>query len=125
MEALLGSLLKNKKLLFVGDGLNDAPVLAGSDIGVAMGGLGSDAAIEAADVVYMRPSISAVVESIRISSNTIFIAWQNVVVALGVKILVMIMGLFGFANMWVAVFADTGAALLVILNSMRLMRSID
>ena len=106
--------------MFVGDGSNDAPVLAGADVGGAMGS-GADAAIEAADVVYMRPSISAVVESIRISSNTISIAWQNVVVALGVKILVMIMGLFGFANMWVAVFADTGVSILCILNSIRIL----
>lgn len=119
VERLLGEKPQGSSLAFVGDGINDAPVLARADIGIAMGGLGSDAAIEAADIVLMDDKPSKIADAIRLSRNTIAIARQNVVFAIAVKLAVLILATFGLATMWMAVFADVGVTVLAVLNAMR------
>lgn len=121
-EQLLNENGKHKKLIFVGDGINDAPVLARADIGIAMGGLGSDAAIEAADIVIMNDQPSKIVTAMKISCKTLGIVKQNIVFAIGIKIVVLILAAIGMASMWAAVFADVGVAFLAIINAMRAMK---
>lgn len=122
VEALLGELGEKEKLGFVGDGINDAPVLSRADIGIAMGSMGSDAAIEAADVVLMDDNILKISSIMRIAGKTLQIVHQNIVFALGVKVLVLILGALGMTNMWEAVFADVGVSVIAILNSMRTLK---
>lgn len=122
IEELLECSAKNKRVAFVGDGINDAPVLARVDIGIAMGSLGSDAAIEAADIVIMDDDIRKIANVMKISKKTMAIVKENIVFALGVKGLVLVLGAIGMASMWAAVFADVGVAVIAILNSMRTLR---
>lgn len=121
VERLLDEESKKGRLAFVGDGINDAPVLTRADIGIAMGAMGSDAAIEAADIVLMDDKPSNIAKAIRLSRKTMGIVWQNIVFALGVKLAVLVLAAVGIANMWMAVFADVGVAILAILNAMRCM----
>ena len=119
VEKLLAELKGKDKLAFVGDGINDAPVLSRADIGIAMGSMGSDAAIEAADIVLMDDDPSKIADVVRISRKTMTIVKQNIIFALGVKAIVLLMGAFGMANMWEAVFADVGVSVIAIINAMR------
>lgn len=122
IEKLLSKSGKDSKVVFVGDGINDAPVIARADIGVAMGGLGSDAAIETADVVIMTDAPSKVAEAIQISKKTHKVVWQNIILAMTIKAIFIVLGIFGLATMWEAVFADVGVALLAIFNATRVLR---
>ena len=122
LEEIYKTKSEKGKVVFVGDGINDAPVLARADIGIAMGGVGSDAAIEAADVVIMNDEPSKIVTAMKIAKKTKTIVWQNITLAFTVKIIVLILGLFGDATMWEAVFADVGVALLAVLNATRVLK---
>ena len=122
VEKLLAENTGNEKLAFVGDGINDAPVLTRADVGIAMGAMGSDAAIEAADVVLMNDKPSDIVKAIEIANKTLRIVHENIILAIGVKVLVLILAAFGHATMWMAVFADVGVAFLAILNAMRCLK---
>ena len=121
VEKLLKEKSEKGKLVFVGDGINDAPVLALADIGIAMGALGSDAAIEAADVVIMTDEPSKIVNTIQLSKKTMNIVKQNIIFAIGIKILVLILSAFGISTMWEAVFADVGVSVIAIINSLRVL----
>lgn len=122
LEEIYKGKSEKEKVIFVGDGINDAPVLARADVGIAMGALGSDAAIEAADVVLMTDEPIKIAKAIQIASKTNKIVWQNIIFALGVKIIVLILGAGGIATMWEAIFADVGVALIAVLNAMRAMK---
>lgn len=122
IEKLLNK-TKDGKVAFVGDGINDAPVIARADVGIAMGALGSDAAVETADVVLMTDSPMQVVKSIEVAKRTRTIVWQNIAFAMGVKLFFILLGAFGIATMWEAVFGDMGVAIIAILNAMRVMRT--
>ena len=119
---MLNNKEKGEVIAFVGDGINDSPVLALSDVGISMGGVGQQAAIEASDVVIMTDSLDKIVSSIKISKKTVKIIKENLTFAIGVKVLVLVLSAIGIAGMWQAVFADVGVTLITILNTLRILR---
>ena len=117
-ESVIRSLKEKGKVAMVGDGINDAPVLMRSDVGISMGGVGSDAAIEASDVVLMHDNLTAICEAKKIARRTIGVVYQNIIFALAVKAIILVLSVFGLASMWLAIFADVGVMILCILNAM-------
>ena len=122
IEELLKEKSEKGKLAFVGDGINDAPVLALADIGIAMGGLGADSAIEAADIVIMTDEPSKIVKAIKLSKKTMRIVKENIIFAISIKVAVLILAAFGISTMWEAVFADVGVSVIAIINALRILR---
>jgi len=116
-------LSRTSKTAFIGDGMNDAPVLSIATLGIAMGGIGSDAAIEAADAVIMNDDPYQVIAALKIAKKTMWIVYQNIGMALGVKLIVLILGALGYANMWLAIFADVGVSILAVINAMRIFKT--
>ncbi|WP_332505777.1 heavy metal translocating P-type ATPase [Peptostreptococcus sp.] len=122
IENIISEKKPDSKVAFIGDGINDAPVIARADVGISMGGVGSDAAIEASDVVFMTDEVSKIVPAVSIARLTGKIVWQNIIIAIGIKVLVLILSTVGLANMWAAIFADVGVTLIAVLNSLRVLR---
>ena len=122
-ESILEQTAKGEKVAFVGDGINDAPVLTRADIGIAMGGVGSDAAVESADIVIMDDDITKIPKAIKISRKCMRIVYENIYFALGVKALCLVLGALGIADMWLAVFADVGVMIIAVLNSIRTLKN--
>ena len=123
LESLLNQKSDKSKLVFVGDGINDAPVLSRADIGIAMGALGSDAAIEAADIVLMDDNPTKLARAIKISSKCLKIVYENIYFAIGIKMLCLVLGALGIANMWLAIFADVGVMVIAVLNAIRALKT--
>ncbi len=121
VEQIMNENKENSKTAFIGDGINDAPVIARADVGISMGGLGSDAAIEASDLVFMTDEVSKIIPAIKIAKKTNSVVWENIVFAIGIKVLVLLLSILGLTNMWIAIFADVGVAVLAVLNSLRIL----